>query len=78
VIISLLSKIAENPIQHDRTKHVEIDRNFIYEKLQEKIVEVSYVKTIQQLADILTKAVASQAFHDSLGKLGMSDIYAPP
>lgn len=29
-------KIPENPVQHDRTKHVEIDRNFIYEKLENK------------------------------------------
>ncbi|RDX86414.1 hypothetical protein CR513_32252, partial [Mucuna pruriens] len=71
-------KTAENPIQHYRTKHVKIDRNFIHEKLEEKIVEVSYVKTTQQLADILTKVVVNRAFHDSLGKLGMSDIYAPP
>lgn len=57
---------------------MEIDRNFIHEKFEEKIVEVPYVKTTKQLADVLTKAVASRAFHDSLVKLGMSDIYAPP
>ena len=38
-------KIAENPIQNDRTKHVEIDRNFIYEKLENKEIEVPYVST---------------------------------
>ena len=30
--------IAHNPIQHDHTKHVEVDRFFIKEKLDEKIV----------------------------------------
>ncbi|CAL8996911.1 unnamed protein product [Prunus brigantina] len=50
-------KIAENSVQYDRTKHIEIDRNFIYEKLEEKIIEVLYVKTTEQLADVLTKAV---------------------
>lgn len=71
-------KIAENPVQHDRTKHVEIDRNFIYEKLEEKIVEIQYVNTTGQLADVLTKAVSNSAFNDSLDKLGICDVYAPP
>ena len=32
--------IAHNPVQHDRTKHVEVDRFFIKEKLDENIVEL--------------------------------------
>ena len=71
-------KIAENPVQHDRTKHVEIDRNFIYEKLENKEIEVPYVSTKGQLADMLTKALSNSAFSNSLVKLGIYDIYAPP
>ncbi|RVW36604.1 Retrovirus-related Pol polyprotein from transposon TNT 1-94 [Vitis vinifera] len=33
--------IAHNPVQHDRTKHVEVDRFFIKEKLDAKIVEIA-------------------------------------
>ena len=69
--------IAHNPVQHDRTKHVEIDRHFIKEKLEAKIIEVPHVRSQDQLADILTKAVSSQAFHGTLAKLGMQNIYAP-
>ena len=32
--------IAHNPVQHDRTKHVEVDRLFIKEKLDQDIVEL--------------------------------------
>ena len=32
--------VAHNPVQYDRTKHVEVDRFFIKEKLDEKIVEL--------------------------------------
>ena len=68
--------IAHNPVQHDRTKHVEVDRFFIKEKLDDKIVELSKIQSEDQLVDILTKAVSSQVFSKFLDKLGMCDIYA--
>jgi hypothetical protein len=69
--------IAHNPVQHDRTKHVEVDRHFIKEKLEEKLIEVPHVRSQDQLADILTKALSNHAFSTILSEIGMSDIYAP-
>jgi hypothetical protein len=64
-------------VQHDRTKHVEVDRFFIKEKLDNKVIEVPPIGTDDQVADILTKAVSSNKFSRFLDKLGMCDIYAP-
>ena len=68
--------IAHNPIQHDRTKHIEIDRYFIKEKLEEGVVCTSYVPSEHQLANILTKGLNNSMFHNLLFKLGMEDIYS--
>jgi hypothetical protein len=68
--------IAHNPIQHDRTKHVEIDRHFIKESLEAKIIRFPFVKSEDQLADILTKAVSSKDFYNSLDKLRIEDLDA--
>ena len=70
-------EIANNPVQHDRTKHIELDRNYIKDNLDSGMIEVPYIKSAHQLADMMTHAVTSASFYASLSKLGMCDIYAP-
>ena len=70
-------EIANNPVQHDRTKHVELDRNYIKDNLNSGVIEVPYIKSADQLADVMTHAVTSVPFYTFLSKLGMCDIYAP-
>jgi hypothetical protein len=69
--------IANNPVQHDRTKHVEIDRFFIKEKLDNGLLELGYVATSEQVADCLTKGLSSLDLSRFCDKMGLMDIFRP-
>jgi len=69
--------MSHNPIQHDRTKHVEIDRHFIREKIDAKTIDLKYIPSKEQTADVLTKGLTRDKFEYLVGKLDMINIYVP-
>ena len=69
--------IAHDPVQYDRTKHIEVDRHFINEKLEAGMFRSEYVSSSNQLADILTKGLPTSIFKKLHGNLGMANIYSP-
>ncbi|KAK4258317.1 hypothetical protein QN277_007775 [Acacia crassicarpa] len=69
--------MALNPVQHSRTKHVDVDRHFIREKVEDGIICLSYIPTELQLVDILTKGLPEDKFEGFVCKLDMMSIYDP-
>ena len=50
-------KLGENPEFHKRTKHIDIAYHFIRENIQQNKINVIYIETKKQLADLLTKSL---------------------
>jgi hypothetical protein len=47
--------MADNPVEHSRTKHIDIRYHFLRDHQQKGDIEIAYVNTHNQLADIFTK-----------------------
>jgi hypothetical protein len=63
--------LCKNPVFHEKSKHIDVKYHFTREKVEKGLIDVKYVRTNDQLADILTKPLARLKFHEMRGKIGM-------
>ncbi|CAH9095804.1 unnamed protein product [Cuscuta epithymum] len=54
------SYLTTYPIQHARSKHIQIDYHFVRERVAHEDLVVKYIPTQLQLTDIFTKSLSSQ------------------
>ncbi|GJZ08701.1 retrovirus-related pol polyprotein from transposon TNT 1-94 [Tanacetum coccineum] len=63
--------ISCNPVQHSKTKHIDIRYHFIKEHVERGTVEIYFVGTEYQLADLFTKALPKERFEYLVHRIGM-------
>ncbi|GJZ34490.1 hypothetical protein Tco_0580307 [Tanacetum coccineum] len=63
--------ISCNPVQHSKTKHIDIRYHFIKEHVEKGTVELYFVGTEYQLADLFTKALPKERFEYLVHRIGM-------
>lgn len=65
--------LVANPVLHAKVKHIEIDLHFVRDKVLHKTLEVRYIPTLEQVADIFTKLLNVSRFSYMCGKLHIED-----
>nr|GEX01277.1 retrovirus-related Pol polyprotein from transposon TNT 1-94 [Tanacetum cinerariifolium] len=60
-----------NNVQHSRSKHIDIRYHFIKEHVENGVIELYFVNTEYQLADVFTKALGKERIEFLINKLGM-------
>ncbi|GJU89207.1 copia protein [Tanacetum coccineum] len=63
--------ISYNPVQHSKTKHIDIRYHFIKEHVEKGTVELYFVRTEYQLADLFTKAPPKERFEYLIHRIGI-------
>jgi hypothetical protein len=66
-------KLTENPVFHDRSKHIEMRYHYIRDMIQKKVLSLQYVPTAEQTADIFTKPLPLIKFAYFRDKLGVAE-----
>ncbi len=70
--------IASNPVYHRRTKHIDVRHHFVRDAVVDGKVVLNYIATNDNLADLLTKALARDRFHMLGCRMGLFDAKKHP
>jgi hypothetical protein len=66
--------ISKNPVQHSRTKHINITHHFLCDLVESEVVSLSFIPTENQLADIFTKPLDGNRFESLRKAIGVCDM----
>lgn len=66
--------LANNPIYHSRTKHIDIQYHFVRENVINNVISLVYCPTSSLLADGLTKAIPTDKFNELVEGLGLKGL----
>nr|GEX24239.1 retrovirus-related Pol polyprotein from transposon TNT 1-94 [Tanacetum cinerariifolium] len=66
--------ISCNPVQYSRTKYIAVRYHFINEHVEKGMIELYFVKTDYQLANLFTKALLADRFNYPVRRLGMRSL----
>ena len=64
-------KLSENPVFHDRSKHIDMKYHYIRDIIQKGNVKLQYISTDEQVTDLFTKPLARVKFAYFRERLGV-------
>ena len=70
-------KLSENPMLHDKSRHIEIKYHYIMDMMWRGVVKLQYVVTDKEIFDVLTKPLARVKFEYFMENIGVLQIKVP-
>ncbi|MCO5591826.1 hypothetical protein L7F22_045818 [Adiantum nelumboides] len=67
-------QLAQNPVFHARTKHIEVHYHFIRERVFDGSIDLTFVRTDEQVANIFTKALGAKKLRQFRAMLGVREL----
>jgi hypothetical protein len=70
-------RLADNPVEHSHTKHIDIRHHFLRDHQQNGDINICHISTENQLADIFTKPLDEKRFcrlHSELNVLDLRNL----
>jgi hypothetical protein len=67
--------LAHNPVFHRRAKHIKVRHHFLRDHVKKREIEMKFIDTKRQLADIFTKPLDSSRFASLRGEFGVCHPY---
>jgi hypothetical protein len=67
-------KLAKDPVQHQRNKHIELHMHFIRKLIHDQVIEVLFFSTKDQVANIFTKTLTEAKFSKLRSMLGVQEV----
>lgn len=67
-------KLARNPVFHARSKHIELHHHYVRERVLAGEIKVDYLRTEEQTADVLTKALSQPTLEKHRRAMGIQSV----
>jgi hypothetical protein len=67
-------KLSKNPVMHGRCKHIDVRYYFLRDLIKDGVLELSYCRTENQIADVMTKTLKLESFYRCRKSLGVCDL----
>ena len=68
-MITWATYLVADPVSHACTKHIEIDIHFVHDLVAHKLMLIQHILGVDQIVDVMTKALSTTAFHKLRDKL---------